>query len=214
MIIPAIQEHRRQARLMGSAFEFVIAGEETQAIAAMDIAVNEVQRLEKLLTEFSHDSDTARINQSAGIQSVEVNPEVYTILQRCKHLSTLTQGAFDITAGALKKLYNFKGDRFSLPTEAALTEAKLKVGSDKVILQPENKVYLQTPGMHISFAAIGKGYAADRVKALLMKQGIDRGVINASGDLTAWGTRADGTPWKVGIADPQDSSRILAWIPV
>ena len=68
--------------------------------------------------------------------------------------------------------------------------------------------------MRISFAAIGKGYAADRVKSLLVNKGIQSGVINASGDLTAWGRNEDGSPWKVGIADPNDPTKIVLWIPI
>jgi thiamine biosynthesis lipoprotein len=68
--------------------------------------------------------------------------------------------------------------------------------------------------MHIGFGAIGKGYAADRVKKLFCEKGVQSGVINASGDLTAWGMRADGQPWKTGIADPDDLSRIVLWLPV
>ena len=214
MTTSSLQEYRKHIRLMGSAFEFVVVAEETRATEAIAIAIGEVQRIEKLLTEFSDDSYTSRINRAAGIQSVQVEEEVYAILQRCKHLSMLTQGAFDITAGILKKLYNFKGDNFSLPDKKVLEEAKQRTGFAKIDLQPDNRVYLSVPGMHISFAAIGKGYAADCAKSLLMQKGVGSGVINASGDLTVWGTRADGTPWKVGVADPQEPSRILAWIPV
>jgi thiamine biosynthesis lipoprotein len=68
--------------------------------------------------------------------------------------------------------------------------------------------------MHIAFGAIGKGYAADMVKRKLIQRGVTNGVINASGDLTTFGRRADGSLWKVGIADPNDPTRLLFWIPL
>jgi thiamine biosynthesis lipoprotein len=68
--------------------------------------------------------------------------------------------------------------------------------------------------MHISFAAIGKGYAADCVMKLWKQRGIKSGVINASGDLTLWGKRANGSNWKVGIASPDNKDEIILWIPV
>jgi thiamine biosynthesis lipoprotein len=68
--------------------------------------------------------------------------------------------------------------------------------------------------MHIAFGAIGKGYAADIVKRKLVERGINGGVINASGDLTAFGRRPDGSLWKVGIADPNDPSRVIGWLSV
>jgi thiamine biosynthesis lipoprotein len=88
------------------------------------------------------------------------------------------------------------------------------VGFNKIDLTTPNEIYLNTPGMHIAFGAIGKGYAADCVKKLLINKGITNGVVNASGDLTAWGKRADGRSWKIGIADPDEPSQILAWLPV
>jgi thiamine biosynthesis lipoprotein len=136
------------------------------------------------------------------------------MIKRCKDLSVLTQGAFDITCGPLKRLYNFKGERFQLPATGALTATLQKVGSSKIQLTDPNCVYLAEPGMHIGFGAIGKGYAADVVKRKLIKHGINNGVINASGDLTAFGRRPDGSLWKVGVADPDEPSRILCWIPV
>jgi len=205
-------EHRRQVRLMGSAFEFVIQHEDGNEL--MELAINEVKRIEYLLTEFSETSQTALINQNAGLRSVKVDPEVFNIIKRCKEISAVTQGAFDITAGLLKKLYNFKGEQFTLPDKVQISEALKRVGYKNINLQDNREVYLEKIGMHIGFGAIGKGYAADKVKELLLKKGVTSGVINASGDLTAWGMRADGEPWRIGIANPNDRDKTIGWIPV
>jgi FAD:protein FMN transferase len=206
------RETRRHARLMGSDFEFVIVDEEPDT--ALNAAIDEVKRIESLLTEFSGTSQTSLINQNAGIQPVLVDEEVYRLIKRCKELSGLTQGAFDITCGLLKQLYNFKGEIFKLPDATSIHTVLGKTGSDKIQLKEPNRVFLNTPGMHIAFGAIGKGYAADMVKRKLIENGITNGVINASGDLTAFGRRTDGSLWKVGIADPEDPSRVLFWLPV
>ncbi len=213
MNVAAQQEFRRQVKLMGSAFEFVLLADD-DGEELLNVAVNEVKRIENILTEFSEDSQTTRINQASGMRPVTVDPEVYDIIKRSKEISAITQGAFDITSGLLKKMYNFKGQQFTLPNEAQLSEAMKRVGYKNISLLDEHRVYLTEPNMHISFAAIGKGYAADKVKELLINRGVTSGVINASGDLTAWGTRADGKLWKVGIANPNDSDKTLAWIPI
>lgn len=208
----ASRETRRQVRLMGSDFEFVIVDEEP--VTALYAAIDEVKRIELLLTEFSGTSQTSLINQNAGIQPVFVDEEVYRLIKRCKELSTLTQGAFDITCGVLKRLYNFKREIFKLPDASLIHSVLGKTGSDKIQLKGPNRVFLDKPGMHIAFGAIGKGYAADMVKRKLIESGIKSGVINASGDLTAFGRRRDGSWWKVGIADPDNPSRVLFWLPV
>ena len=214
MMVPPLTEHRKQARLMGSAFEFVTVTDAVDPEDHIDTAIAEVRRMEALLTEFSDTSQTALLNRAAGIHAVEVDPEVYAMLHRSREIARLTQGAFDITAGVLKKLYDFRNKPATLPPRAAIDAALQRVGWDKIVLTPPGQVYLSELGMHIGFGAIGKGYAADKVKSVLQQQGVRSGVINASGDLTAWGTRPDGTPWRVGIADPTAPERVLAWIPV
>jgi len=206
------QETRRHVKLMGSDFEFILVSEESDA--ALDEAIEEVRRIESLLTEFSDTSQTSLINRNAGIMPVHVDPEVYAIIKRCKDLSALTQGAFDITAGVLKKMYNFKGLQFEMPDRARLEATLRKVGSAKIQLKTNNRVYLTQQGMHIGFGAIGKGYAADVVKRKLIQRGVRSGVINASGDLTAFGNRVDGSSWKIGIADPDEPTRAIGWIPI
>ncbi len=214
MISQARCECKKQVRLMGSSFEFIIVEKEELGYDFIEIAIAEVKRIENLLTEFSTTSQTSQINQSAGIKSVHVDEEVYSIIKRSTELSKLTQGALDITAVALRKLYNFKGQEFLLPDEDQIRNILDLVGYSKIDLSKPNEVYLTKSGMHIAFGAIGKGYAADRVKKILIEKGVNDAVINASGDLTAWGNRLDGTPWKVGIADPNNPSNMIAWLTI
>lgn len=200
---------------MGSEFELIAVGENEEVLRErLNEGITEIRRIETLLTEFSDDSQTAQLNQHAGIAPVQVATEVYQLIQRCIKLSRLTQGAFDISAGALKRLYNFKQQNFRMPDSATLAATLQQTGYRHIALLENNYVYLQQKRMHIGFGAIGKGYAADRVKVLWKAKGAGSGVINASGDLTAWGTQPDGTPWKIGIAHPDDISQILLWLPV
>ena len=68
--------------------------------------------------------------------------------------------------------------------------------------------------MKIGFGAIGKGYAADKVRGMLKAEGVKSGIINASGDLTTWGKQPDGTDWMVGITNPLNKDNIFSWFPV
>lgn len=199
---------------MGSSFELIVveAGEDA-ARRRLEEGVAEIKRIEALLTEFSTDSQTALLNKHAGESPVSVDPEVYRLIDRCTQLSNLTQGAFDISAGALKSLYNFK-ERLSRRPDADLLAKTLAVVGHRHIQVAGDTVFLSKKGMRIGFGAIGKGYAADRVRALWKSRQVQAGVINASGDLTAWGLQPDGNPWRIGISDPRDPSRMLLWLPV
>lgn len=210
-----MKEGKLHTRLMGSDFELIATGPDDAFIArALETGVAEIQRLERLLTEFSDSSDTARINAAAGGSPVKVAPEVYHLLERCVRISELSQGAFDITAGALKKLYRFRERPSALPSDQAVKEVSALTGYRFIRLLPGYHVSLARKGMHVGFGAIGKGYAADRVKQLWLQLGMKAGVVNASGDLTAWGLRPDGSQWKIGIANPRVPGKVLLWLPV
>lgn len=202
-------------RLMGSAFELIVVDTDgargQQHLAA---AVAEIRRIEALLTEFSPASDTARLNAHAGRAPIAVAPETYALLERCALLSAISQGAFDVSAGALKPLYDFRRGAGGFPRPARLRAALRCVGYQHIELLPDGRAFLQKPGMRIGFGAIGKGYAADRARVLLEGRGVQHGVVNASGDLTAWGHQADGAPWRIGVADPARPGQVLLWLPL
>jgi thiamine biosynthesis lipoprotein len=126
----------------------------------------------------------------------------------------MTQGAFDISASGLKSLYDFKSGISRWPDPEVIAERLHLRGHQHIGLLDKNRVFLRKKGMRIGFGAIGKGYAADRVKALWQSKGVRSGVINASGDLTAWGRQAGDQKWKIGIAHPDNSSGIICWMPL
>jgi thiamine biosynthesis lipoprotein len=143
-----------------------------------------------------------------------VSAEFSDLLSRCLDLSRLTGGAFDITVGPLKKLYNFKGGDFDFPSKKIVREVQKKIGYSGILFPGKNLVALSEKGMQISFAAIGKGYAADRVRKFWKENGVRSGVVNASGDLATVGLRPDGSPWNIGIGNPANREEILFRIPL
>lgn len=197
--------YRKHAKLMGNQFEFtVVASDENWANQKMDKAIAEVQRIEKLLTTFSDLSQTNQINAKAGIESVSVDKEVFDLIERSLRISALTQGAFDITYGSIdKSLWNFDKNMTSLPNPVSAKSTVRLINFRNVILDKEHhSVFLKKKGMRIGFGGIGKGYAADRAKQVMVAAGVSSGIVNAAGDLTVWGTQPNGEAWTVGIADP------------
>lgn len=196
---------RRQVRLMGNLFEFTVVTEnKAEGERYIDAAITEIQRIEKLLTTFCEDSETCRINSYAGIRPVVVTQETFDLIKRSVQISDITQGAFDITYGSADKRYwNFDTSMTQLPNKKALLQSVKLINYRNIILDSQSRtVFLKEKGMRIGFGGIGKGYAAERAKALLKSMGAKAGVINASGDLTTWGRQADGKPWTIGIANP------------
>ncbi len=208
-----MKEYKSDIKLMGSAFQFIVNAEtdETGYEWIRD-CIEEVRRIEKLLTEFSEDSETALINKNAGICAVRVSDETYRLVERCIQISKLTNGSFDITAGSLKRLYHFNNAVVALPAHEHVRESLEKTGYQKIKLLGNNRIFLEKKEMRIGFAAIGKGYAANRTMKMMQSKGVTGGVINASGDLCTWGNKWDGSAWKAGIANPDKPDEILLWL--
>ncbi len=196
---------KRGLRLMGNHFEItVVSDDEAWAQSRIGEAITEIQRIEALLTTFKDDSQTNQVNQSAGITPVQVDLEVFELIERSIKISHITQGAFDITYGSIdKSLWNFDTSMKQLPDADVARESVRLINYQNIVLdRPNQTVFLKEPGMRIGFGGIGKGYAADRAKLLLQKAGVKSGIVNAAGDLVTWGTQPDGKPWTVAIADP------------
>ncbi|MET3129439.1 thiamine biosynthesis lipoprotein [Arcicella rosea] len=197
--------HKKKLKLMGNAFEISVVDEnEDWANERIAEAIDEISRIEKLLTTFSDNSQTNLINQNAGIQAVKVDREVFELIQRSIRISELTQGAFDITYGSIdKSLWNFDLTMKALPDAETARQSVRLINYKNVILnQQDSSIFLKEKGMRIGFGGIGKGYAAEKAKALMIAKGVKSGIVNAAGDLTTWGTQPNGKSWTIGIADP------------
>jgi thiamine biosynthesis lipoprotein len=190
---------------MGNAFGFsVVHEDESWARDRIAEAIAEVRRIEQTLTTFSDTSVTNRINAMAGIAPIQVDSEVFDLIERSLRISSLTQGAFDITYGSIdKRFWNFDREMKSLPDRETARNAVRLINFRNVLLdRSAGSVFLRERGMRIGFGAIGKGYAADRAKAVMMAAGVESGIVNAAGDVTVWGQQPNGRPWTLGIASP------------
>ncbi|HSC39183.1 MAG TPA: FAD:protein FMN transferase, partial [Chitinophagaceae bacterium] len=114
-----LKEFKRKQRLMGNSFEItVVSHDEAWAHERINLAIAEIQRIEKLLTTFDDSSQTNQINKQAGIRPVKVDREVFDLINRSLKISRITDGAFDISYGSVdKRLWNFDRSMTALPDE-------------------------------------------------------------------------------------------------
>ncbi|TXE15659.1 FAD:protein FMN transferase [Psychroserpens burtonensis] len=208
--------HKRTLKLMGSRFDItVVAQDTTQANTYIDLGVSEITRIEKLISSWDPKSQTSKINRNAGIKSVIVDKELFDLINRALSISKLTDGAFDISYASMDNIWKFDGSMKQMPLDADIKVSVEKVGFENIILNPsESSVFLRKKGMKIGFGAIGKGYAADKTKALLIEKGVVSGIINASGDMNTWGTQINGEEWKVAITNPLNKNKAFALLPI
>ena len=171
---------KRIELLMGNRFELTVeASTEVEAEYFLQIAVDEIKRIESLLSTYKPDSETNLINQFAGIQAVKVSEETFRLIQRSIKISELTQGAFDISYGSIdKRFWNFDTEMTSLPDpEIAKNFVKLINYKNIILDETDFTVFLKNEGMRIGFGGIGKGYAAEQAKNLLKSYGVKAGIV-------------------------------------
>lgn len=211
----ALQAFTKELKLMGNRFGFTVVAEiEDWANAVIDEGIKEVQRIEKLLTTFKDDSETNLINKNAGLKPVKVSAEVFDLIERSIRISSLTQGAFDITYGSIdKSLWNFDQKMTALPSAEMARQWVSLINYKNIVLDKEQQtVLLKDKGMRIGFGGIGKGYAAEMAKAVMKKKSATSGIVNASGDLTAWGVQPNGKPWTIGVVNPDHKEQPFSYL--
>ncbi len=212
----AQQPFKRHFTLMGTAFEItVVAADQDQAKMYIDLGVEEMTRIEKLISSWDPTSTTSEINRQAGVKPVSVEKELFDLIERSLQLSRVTDGAFDISYASMDRIWKFDGSMTVMPTKELIEASVAQVGYQKIQLDRHSQTVLLTEkGMKIGFGAIGKGYAADRARQLLMEHGVTAGIINASGDIASWGKQPDGQEWKVAITNPMDKSKSCGMLPI
>ncbi len=169
-----------------------------------------VADFEATYSRFLPDSLISRINDSAGLHWVEIDPETQRIIALCDEAHFLTRGIFDPTALPLIQLWNWKTNPPVIPDDGQISAAMQLVGWRKVQRAP-GKIFLPSPGMSIDLGGIGKEYAVDRVAHLATQHGITSALVDFGQDIFALGLPTDGRPaWHIGLEDPKQPGKCWA----
>jgi len=197
---------------MGSRFQITLVDKDSiSAEQNIDKAIAEITRIENLISEWRPETQISQVNQNAGIKPIKVDKEVFDLTKKGIYFSKLTDGAFDISIVAMDKIWKFDDSMDELPSEQAIKESVRHVGYQNIILDSTNStIFLKNSGMKIGFGSIGKGYAADKTRDLMKSMGVKAGIIDASGDISTWGTQPDGKPWAIGINNPFNDHKMAA----
>ena len=165
---------------------------------------NEARRIEAKFSRFRESSVVSEINRNAGRTPVAVDAETETLVQTALDLGRLTDGRFDPTVGVLRRAWDFKSGRVP---DAREIEALLPLVDAAAISVRNGTVFLRRAGMEIDLGGVGKEYAVDRAACLLREEDVRSAVVCFAGDVRTVGSRGDGIPWKIGVADPRDRAR-------
>lgn len=178
-------------------------GEEAQA--AVTESIHRLQELEAMVSFEEPDSDLNRLVEAAGKDFVPLHPEIYALLAVSQEYSRQSDGAWDVTAAPLVELWGIGTAKARVPAPQEIEQAKALVGWPKLLLRSDdNSAMLTEPGMKLDLGGIMKGLAIDEARKIYERHGITRGLINlGTSSLYAVGSRADGSPWRIGLRRPE-----------
>src|SRR5262245_60370316 len=196
---------------MGCLYAVVVYGRDLvrlrQAAAA---ALDEVDRIDRLMSNYKNDSELSRVNREAAKAPVKVDPELFDFIAECLRYSRESEGAFDITVGPLMKAWGFFRGEGRMPSEAELAEARSRVGYRRVILnQKDGTIFFDRAGVELDLGGIAKGYAVDRAVAVLKRYGVKSALFSAGGStIYALGAPPGKPAWEIQVQDPVERDKI------
>ena len=183
----------------------------SRAAEAVTAAVCEVRRIEAKYSRYLEESVVSRINRASGNVPVDIDAETAQLLAFADVCHQQSGGLFDITAGILRRAWNFKEAR--PPSQDKISQLLPLIGWQHVV-RSAGQVFLCRLGMEIDFGGFGKEYAADRAAAVLLSHGLPHAFVSLGGDIVVTGPHADGEPWHLGIQHPRKAGNVIATLPV
>lgn len=207
---------KRTTLLMGGRFDItIVAKDSLLAEQNIDEVIAEITRIENLISDWKPDSQVSQVNQNAGIKPIKVDREVFELTQRAIQFSEATKGGFDVSFAAMDRIWKFDGSMTEMPSAEAIKKSVEKVGYKNIILDSvQSTIFLKLKGMKIGFGALGEGYATDKCRNMMLAKGIKAGIVNGSGDMTAWGKQPNGKDWNIGMTNPFHPDTLFAVVPL
>lgn len=204
---------KREESIMGTAISVELwSDDELAGNAAIDAVMEEMHRIDRVMSPHKADSELSIINRDAAAGPVLISSEMFHLLARAAHFSQLSDGAFDITYAAVGRLFDYR--LRTRPNAVELAKARLAVGYRHVQLDAQNlTVQFSRPDVCIDLGGFAKGHAVDNATKILRQLGIAHANVSAGGDSRVIGDRR-GRPWMIGVRDPRTYNGVIAALPL
>ena len=202
---------------MACAYDILAYGEDGGALpGVLEAALDEVDRIDRLMSHYKPESPLSLLNRAAAAGPVAVEPELFDFIAESLRYSRESDGAFDITVGPLMKTWGFFRGGGRLPAAEEVAEVRGRIGYTHVLLDPKARtIRFDRPGMELDLGGIAKGYAVDRVVALLRRAHVAAALVSAGGStIYALGAPPGRDAWDVEIQDPSGGGRAALTVPL
>jgi thiamine biosynthesis lipoprotein len=207
----SVHRHEAVRVSMGCTYSIVAYGETAAALpGAVEAALDEVDRIDRLMSHYKTESALSRLNREAARGPVRVDAELFDFIAESLRYSRESDGAFDITVGPLMKAWGFFRGEGRVPPDAELAVVRERVGYRHVVLdQARRTIAFDTDGVELDLGGIAKGYAVDRAAAVLKAASVPAALVSAGGSTTLGiGAPPGLRGWSVDVQDPIDARKV------
>ncbi len=210
----------KQTRMiMGTFAEVSIySNDEKTAGKAIEESLDEMERMDRIMSNYKKDSELSRLNKKAGKAPVPCNGELLDVIERSQYYSELSGGAFDITVSPIVALWGFFCEKGHVPPDKEIEKVLPAVSYKNIVINKSKDtkkpatIFFKNIQTQMDLGAIGKGYAVDKALEIIRKYGISNGCINLGGNIYVLGTPPGKNAWKIGVQHPRNSGEILGYL--
>jgi len=210
----------KQTRMiMGTFAEVSIySHDEKTAGKAIEEALNEMERMDRIMSNYKNDSELSKVNKKAAKSPVPCNAELLDVIEQSQYYSELSGGAFDITVSPIVALWGFFREKGHVPPDKEIEKVLPAVSYKNIVINKSNDqkkpaaIYFKNTQTQIDLGAIGKGYAVDKALEIIKRFGINNGCINLGGNIYVLGTPPGKKAWKIGVQNPRNANEILGYL--
>ncbi|MCF6157978.1 MAG: FMN-binding protein [wastewater metagenome] len=216
---PEVKLFKQTRMIMGTFAEVsVYSGDEETAGRAVDAALNEMERLDRIMSNYKEDSELSLINKKAAQSPVPCNGDLLDVIEKSHYYSELSGGAFDITVSPVVALWGFFREKGNIPSDREIEDLLPAISYKNLVIEKSagqgkpGSIFFKNDKTQIDLGAIGKGFAVDKALEVIKQYGIDNACINLGGNIYTLGSPAGRSIWKVGVQHPRKSGEILGYL--
>jgi len=210
----------KQTRMiMGTFAEVsVYSNDEKTAGKAIEEALDEMERMDRIMSNYNNDSELSQLNKKAAKSPAPCHEELLDVIEQSQYYSELSSGAFDVTISPIVALWGFFNEKGHIPPNKEIEKLLPAVSYKNIVINKSDDpkkpstVFLKNTQTQIDLGAIGKGYAVDKALETIKKSGIGNACINLGGNIYVLGTPTNKNAWKIGIQHPRDKDEILGYL--
>jgi len=196
--------------LMGTLVEIAAYPDTREVRDAVALAFRRMEKVESLADQWEEDSPFARLRRGEGS---DLSPEMLQVLEVALKVARMSSGVFDPTMGELVDLWGFERGSHRVPGSDRISEAMASMGYERLSMSGGG-VKVNGQPVWLELGGVAKGYAVDEAVRVLKKSGVRAGIVNAGGDLRAFGKKPGGKPWRIGVQDPDDPQGMVGVLTV